>query len=126
MPVAENSVTNGRCAGPQMPATWLIAPDAWVSSTCAASTGWSMVPFRTCTALTRTTSPAIHRAMSRSWIIWSMMMPPDSSGSANQAERVGKPPERTKRSTASSPSCPASTAALRRTYSGKYRTTCAG
>ena len=50
-------------------------------------------------ANTCATSPATHRAKSKSWIIWSITGPPDSSGSANH-DAVGMAVTRLSRITA--------------------------
>ena len=96
VPAAKYPVVNRRCCAPQTPATWVIAPEAWVSSTCAASAPASGCPSprRVRVALTWVTSPATQRARSRSWIIMSSTTPPDRSRSANQADRTGNAPDR--------------------------------
>lgn len=126
VPVTEYSVVKARCCGPHSPATWLIAPDSCVSRTCAASTGSASEAARTLTADTRVTSPATQRAMSRSWIIWSITIPPDSARSPNQGTWVGKAPDRENRNTARSPRRPVVAASCRRAYAGNQRTTWAG
>ena len=64
----------------QAPKALLIAPDACRITTWAAVTSPVSAARVTERAKTSVTSPASQRAMSRSWIIWSRMMPPASAG----------------------------------------------
>lgn len=108
MPATPKVVRNVVVGASQPPVTVLIAPSAWVSTACAVLIGPSSVSRVTARACTWVTSPASQRAMSRSWIIWSSRMPPESAGSWNQA-RCGRDASRLNRSTAGVPRSPAAT-----------------
>ena len=101
---------------------------SWVSVTCAATlTG--LMPSTVggfCTAYTLMTSPHSHRAWSRSWIIRSMITPPEWATSRYHPAPAGDDAWRKNRATATSPIRPAWIASYAALYAGKYRTTWAG